>query len=93
MMKNRMYSMAIAPMMALALVGGASVLAQNSGGQNKTATNAQQAATQEKPQGMNMQGMMNCCMKMAEQKKDGMKMEYPMMNDSGKTESQPSPKQ
>ena len=41
---------------------------------------------------MNMQGMMNCCMKMAEQK-NGKKMECPMMNDSGKTESQSSPKQ
>jgi len=91
-MKNRMYSMAIAPMMALALGGGASVLAQNSGGQNKTATNAQQETTQEKVPGMNMQGMMNCCMKMAEQK-NGKKMECPMMNDSGKTESQSSPKQ
>lgn len=93
MMTKRMYSMAFAPVMALALVGGASVLAQNSGAQNKPAASQQQTATQDKARGMNMQGMMSCCMKMQEQMKDGKSMECPMMKDSGKPEAQPKPKQ
>ncbi len=92
-MMKRMYSMVFAPAMALALIGGASVLAQNSTMQIKPATNQQQAATQDKAQGMNMQGMMSCCMKMQEQMKDGKSMECPMMKDSGKSEAQPNTKQ
>lgn len=90
---KRTYSMAFAPAMVLALIGGASVLAQNSGAQNKPAANQQQATTQDRAQGMKMQGMMNCCMKMQEQMKDGKSMECPMMKDSGKSEAQPSSKQ